>query len=747
MKGSDYMTDKLNHYSLTNPASVYDEEAMTALELAGRTAQKVNECVDEVNKIPDVVDKSVNEYIDKGEFSKDIDRYAGDLSDKVDHLLNDIPEGATSMDLEVVDIRLGFDGREYNDAGTAVRSIPKFGQIGKYYDRTFKIDTVTQYIDCTRTTLLFYGKNRYTVGAFSASYETVGSNAFYVVYDVKDATVKCVPYGSYDGTREIVMLSVNLSALDYDGYAFEPYVGTYYVDNIPHSEGVHESLNVVLADNIVSFDTEQKIVKINNFIYATHGAKTWTIAPSEISYANLTGNRFYVVIKRQYVSSTYTPKVIPVESYHDDYLILFQFQANHIKNPLANNIPCSYSVDGELISRYGGVTGSDGEVVMYVDNERGYDINNGSKFLPFSSIQSAINAGASVIYVAPTDTPYTESIKAGGKSSLKLVAMWEEFTDQTTRPKVIVDGASAVEFTDISSLVLEGFEFRNGVGDGALLTNVNNATVRDCNFHKNGKNGLAFVNSSGSIYGCNADENTNDGFNFHGFGDTHLFNCNASKNLDDGVSHHDGCTGSVNGGSFSENGTTGICPAYGARVNVYNARFVDEKIGVLFYQEKDREVGESIVQNCIFHSCDIGIKSVYQDVIESNNIFYMTTMQTQVGAGNPFTKCKSTVALTFVDDNIEFACGFYAFEGQTWTSLAQSFAIDDELPNMVVNGISYRLGEITVDNDGVWVSVGSYDPDEDYYEAICEGYVCIEFDGYRVKGYDTIIPENYTTVE
>lgn len=37
--------EPINHYSLTNPASVYDEEALTALELAARTAGKVNEVI------------------------------------------------------------------------------------------------------------------------------------------------------------------------------------------------------------------------------------------------------------------------------------------------------------------------------------------------------------------------------------------------------------------------------------------------------------------------------------------------------------------------------------------------------------------------------------------------------------------------------------------------------------------------------------------------------------------------------
>ena len=45
------MIDKLDHYAFTSIPSVYDEEALTALELAARTATKVNECVEKVNEV------------------------------------------------------------------------------------------------------------------------------------------------------------------------------------------------------------------------------------------------------------------------------------------------------------------------------------------------------------------------------------------------------------------------------------------------------------------------------------------------------------------------------------------------------------------------------------------------------------------------------------------------------------------------------------------------------------------------
>lgn len=43
--------------------TIYDEEGMTSLELAARTACKVNECVKLVNMLVDSIDDIVNDHI------------------------------------------------------------------------------------------------------------------------------------------------------------------------------------------------------------------------------------------------------------------------------------------------------------------------------------------------------------------------------------------------------------------------------------------------------------------------------------------------------------------------------------------------------------------------------------------------------------------------------------------------------------------------------------------------------------
>lgn len=153
------MINKIGHYSLENPCSIYDEEAMTALELAGRTAGKVNEVVTAFNNletrtdhhleeqdidisnfqettnqrlekqekeiIPDTVQNDVQDHINSGDFDRQISAYMGNLSERVDNLLGSVGEGSTTLDAEVIDIRTDANGVAHANAGTAVRYMTK----------------------------------------------------------------------------------------------------------------------------------------------------------------------------------------------------------------------------------------------------------------------------------------------------------------------------------------------------------------------------------------------------------------------------------------------------------------------------------------------------------------------------------------------------------------------------------------------------------------------------------------------
>lgn len=131
------------HYAFENPASVYDEEALTALELAARTSAKVNECVEEVNTIPDRVRSETLQHIEGGTFDKQIDEHTKELTTELqettayleDRLtaytqetnarlgnLAKLEEGSTTGDAELTDARIGFDGSINATAGDAIRN-------------------------------------------------------------------------------------------------------------------------------------------------------------------------------------------------------------------------------------------------------------------------------------------------------------------------------------------------------------------------------------------------------------------------------------------------------------------------------------------------------------------------------------------------------------------------------------------------------------------------------------------------
>ncbi len=145
------------HYAMENPASVYDEEALTALELAGRTTGKVNEVVKKVNEftgdmtkkhdklvesVPGIVSDAVQEHVNNGTFDDQVDRHYGNLKARVDNLVVNGEENLA----EVVDIRVGAQGFKFDNAGNAVREQFQQAIMGasghlKFYQGSIDSDT------------------------------------------------------------------------------------------------------------------------------------------------------------------------------------------------------------------------------------------------------------------------------------------------------------------------------------------------------------------------------------------------------------------------------------------------------------------------------------------------------------------------------------------------------------------------------------------------------------------------------
>lgn len=176
------MIESLNtHYSFTTPASIHDEEALTALELAGRQAAKINEVIDSQNKllkdvenekkvvIPATIKNEVQKNIDNGTFDNAIDEYAGGLEIRVNNLLGRVTEGSTTMDAEVIDARIGVTNEVYNNLGEALRQqLQKRACYGKVFSNVApivsRIDGVVT-LTIKPTMHIFFNDRRYDISS------------------------------------------------------------------------------------------------------------------------------------------------------------------------------------------------------------------------------------------------------------------------------------------------------------------------------------------------------------------------------------------------------------------------------------------------------------------------------------------------------------------------------------------------------------------------------------------------------
>lgn len=171
-------------WAVQNNPTVYDEEALTVLELVGRSEGKVNECVEAFNELDANTgktlasqDKRISDHVtqiadmwarqlenlpmqiklgvwslgDEGFFSRIINEYAGNLQAQVSALQSGISEGGTTMDAEIIAARVGPYNTVYSNVGENIR------ETGKYIDenlhfiregiaRVFAEDSANPYI-------------------------------------------------------------------------------------------------------------------------------------------------------------------------------------------------------------------------------------------------------------------------------------------------------------------------------------------------------------------------------------------------------------------------------------------------------------------------------------------------------------------------------------------------------------------------------------------------------------------------
>lgn len=166
----------------SNEPTFYDGDAATMLELASRLHGKTNEVIEEFNTLekntsdhlenqdktiddrlsaqdnnihkmlnetmPNEVEAEFKQNLDNGTFEEMVDTYAGELTSRVDNLLGSVKEGSTSLDAEVIDLRLDVSGKVHTTAGEAVRESVKVKADTTELNRFFDLDVMRgQYVN------------------------------------------------------------------------------------------------------------------------------------------------------------------------------------------------------------------------------------------------------------------------------------------------------------------------------------------------------------------------------------------------------------------------------------------------------------------------------------------------------------------------------------------------------------------------------------------------------------------------
>lgn len=114
-----------HHYAMENIPSVYDEEAMTALELAGRTTAKINEVIKDQNdlrttttehlaqqdeSLPGMVETTVQNHIDGGTFDRQLNAHMDNVDAELGYKVDKRQPGQVGMSMLSQEVKEAMTG-------------------------------------------------------------------------------------------------------------------------------------------------------------------------------------------------------------------------------------------------------------------------------------------------------------------------------------------------------------------------------------------------------------------------------------------------------------------------------------------------------------------------------------------------------------------------------------------------------------------------------------------------------------
>lgn len=472
-----------------------------------------------IQEITDAVNADVTEWKEKesgavrgimNEYSAEWNRALSVERARID-LLATIPEGSTSGDAELMDIRVGEDGTTYPNAGTAVREqVKPFGQIGGMLVNS---GSSRVYNPC------HYNRSGYTANAngltihpegyyfFGVPIKAVSTDAYFifekisdisrmkpVVYTVAedystsdttnaqhtlfrfgDLTIVHIPYSEFAASTGAVRTHLVGIRLDNRGFTDDLTVKKCIVASDIRA-GV-DCFNAMRDEKITFTDVVdgELIEKVSGFCYGlVHdgeyngftfripdtGARIASVRPYKVRAGDIIRTKSdtygHLIVSAadtdysKYMRAGWVYGENEIMVAEDDEVFFAATTAN-----INNEFPVEDMInfDGFEIVRASLNAGIEKQSVVYV-SPGGSDENDGTEAAPFKTFAKAIANGAETIYAEPGT--YNEPIVSTEKrEKLAIMPKWKSYaTGDVEHPPVILDFGKTLELSKDAELDL-----------------------------------------------------------------------------------------------------------------------------------------------------------------------------------------------------------------------------------------------------------------------------------------------------